>query len=103
MGSKINKNLIELKLKKIFPDYSFDMSNYTNTHSKIPVTCPKHGTSNQLVKNLLKGHGYNKCGNEKSASKQRLDFNEIISNQIKNIINIINESIIIKKFNHFKL
>jgi hypothetical protein len=80
MGSKINKNLIELKLKKIFPDYSFDMSNYTNTHSKIPVTCPKHGTSNQLVKNLLKGHGCNKCGNEKSASKQRLDFNEIISN-----------------------
>lgn len=79
MGVKIDKKVIEDRLKGIFPNYTFDLTDYTNTHCKIPVICPIHGESNQIVKNLLNGHGCNKCGESKSSDKQKLNFNDIIN------------------------
>jgi len=40
----------------VFPNYTFDMSDYKNTHCKIISTCDKGHTSLQSVKNLLNGH-----------------------------------------------
>jgi very-short-patch-repair endonuclease len=78
MPSKIDKDIVLNRLQSKFPNYIFNMELYKNTHSKIVVTCPKHGESYKLVKNLLKGHGCLKCGNEVSSNKQKLDFNEVI-------------------------
>ena len=35
MGVKISKDLIENRVKDIFPNYIFDFTDYKNTHSKI--------------------------------------------------------------------
>lgn len=78
MGVRISKDIIFSKLKILFPEYEFDMSLYNNTHSKIKITCPDHGDSYKMVKNLLKGHGCLKCGNISSSSKQRLSIVDLI-------------------------
>lgn len=78
MGVKISKDVIFNKLIEIFPEYEFDMSLYKNTSSKIKVTCPEHGDSYKMVKNILKGHGCLKCGNKSSRDKQRLSISDII-------------------------
>lgn len=78
MGVKIEKDIIYQRLKSIFPDYDFDMSEYINTHCKIPTVCNNGHKSMQIVKNLLKGHGCNNCGNFKSSDKQRSDIKDVI-------------------------
>jgi len=78
MGVKINGEIIYQKLKSRFPNYLFDMSSYTNTHCKIPVICDKGHKSNQLVKNLLSGHGCNICGTDRSSEKQKSNFSEVL-------------------------
>ena len=78
MGVKISQDLIGKRVKDIFPNYIFDFSDYKNTHSKIQVICDKNHKSQQIVKNILKGHGCNICGNHKSADKQRRDVNDVI-------------------------
>ena len=40
MGVKISKDLIENRVKDIFPNYIFDFTDYKNTHSKID--CEKY-------------------------------------------------------------
>lgn len=88
MGIKIKQNIIENRLKTIFPNYIFDFMEYKNTHSKIGVMCENGHKSEQLVKNLSKGHGCNICGNKRASDKQRRkiddvieDFNKIHSNR----------------------
>ena len=63
MGSKLSTDEIENKLKSIFPKYTFDLSNYTNTHCRVPLICDNGHKSEQIVKNLLKGHRCKKCSN----------------------------------------
>lgn len=75
MGLKISLDEIKQRLYKIFGDkYEYDFSNFKNTHSKIGVKCPIHGWSNQILKNLFKGHECNKCGDIKGASKNRKKY-----------------------------
>jgi hypothetical protein len=80
MGVKISQDLIETKVKDIFPNYIFDFSDYKNTHSKIQVICDKKHQGQQIVKNILKGHGCNICGNLENANKQRRNINDVIDN-----------------------
>jgi len=78
MGIKLSKDVVLDKLKAVFPNYTFDMSLYNDTHSKIMVTCPDHGNSYKIVKNLLKGHGCLVCGNKSSSDKQRASISNLI-------------------------
>lgn len=78
MGVKISKDLIEKKVKDVFPSYIFDFTDYKNTRSKIPVICDNGHESQQIVKNILKGHGCNICGNQRSSDKQRRNFDDVI-------------------------
>ena len=43
------------------------------------MKCPLHGWSNQILKNLFKGHGCNKCGVKRSADKQRGSLEKILN------------------------
>jgi hypothetical protein len=78
MPPKIDKSDVYKRLKIVFPNYTFDMSDYKNTHCKIISTCDKGHTSQQSVKNLLKGHGCNICGNKSSSEKQKSNFNDVL-------------------------
>jgi hypothetical protein len=78
MPSKIDKSEIYERLKSIFPNYTFDMSDYTNTHCKILTICDRGHISKQNVKNLLNGHGCNICGNKISSQKQRSNFDDVL-------------------------
>ena len=96
MGSKIKKEDILSRLVGLFPNYKFDLTNYTNTHCKIKTICDNGHESLQIVKNLLKGHGCNKCGNIRSSDKQRSDFNDVLKKfKDKHVINmtIVNSNI----------
>lgn len=78
MGVKIGKEDILKRLLTIFPNYTFDLSEYTNTHCKIKTICGDGHESYQTVKNLLKGHGCNTCGNIRSSNKQKLNFDDVL-------------------------
>jgi hypothetical protein len=78
MPSKIPKDTILYRLVEIFPEYKFDMSLYNNIYSKIKVTCPIHGDSYKITKNLLKGHGCLICGNKSSGDSQRLSKEDLL-------------------------
>ena len=79
MGVKISLDEIKNRLYKLFGDkYEYDFSNFINTHSKIGVRCPIHGWSNQILKNLFKGHGCNRCGNKTTSDKQRRELNDAL-------------------------
>lgn len=78
MGVKIRKEDILKRLLSIFPEYDFDLSEYTNTHCRIKTVCGNGHESNQIVKNLLKGHGCNTCGNIRSSNKQKSNFDDVI-------------------------
>jgi hypothetical protein len=84
MPPKIDKNEIYRKLKSIFPSYTFDMSEYTNTNCKISSTCDKGHNSLQVVKNLLNGHGCNICSSKISSEKQKSNFKDVL-NKFKEI------------------
>ncbi len=71
MGVKISKDLIENRVKDIFPNYIFDFTDYKNTHSKIDFICDKNHKNKSIVKNILKGHGCKLCVNKISSDKQR--------------------------------
>lgn len=42
--------------------YSYENINYINNHTKINITCPKHGSFYQNPNNHLQGLGCRKCG-----------------------------------------
>ena len=80
MGVRLSLEEIKNRLINIFGDkYEFDFSNFINTHSKIGVKCQRHGLNQQTLKNLLKGHGCKKCGNDMVSDKQRNNIDEVIS------------------------
>ena len=55
------------EVSSIFPNYDFSEIEYKDTHTKVKVICPNHGSFHTLPKTLLKGHGCPKCGYEKNA------------------------------------
>jgi hypothetical protein len=84
MGIKISQDVIEYKIKLLFPNYIFDFSNYKNTHSKIGVICDNNHKSEQIVKNILKGHGCKLCGNKIASDRQRKNLDDVIE-EFKNV------------------
>ena len=57
MGVKISKDLIENRVKDIFPNYIFDFTDYKNTHSKIDFICDKnHKKQDFLYRYLFFDH-----------------------------------------------
>lgn len=79
MPSKISLDEIKNRLFNIFGNlYEYKFDNFINTHSKIEVLCRKHGSSFQILKNLFKGHGCKKCGNENTADGQRKNIKDVI-------------------------
>ncbi len=84
MGVKISKDLIENRVKDIFPNYIFDFTDYKNTHSKIDFICDKNHKNKSIVKNILKGHGCKLCGNKISSDKQRKNIDDVI-NKFRNV------------------
>lgn len=53
--------------RKVHGDkYEYNDGNYVNSHTKIGITCPEHGTFYQTPTNHLNGNGCPKCKAEKS-------------------------------------
>lgn len=46
-------------------EYSYEDDNYVNSHTKIGITCPKHGIFYQTPTNHLNGNGCPKCKGER--------------------------------------
>ena len=66
------EQFIERAIKIHADSYTYDLTNFENTKSKINIYCKKHNyTFTQTVSNHLCGKGCQKCGIEK-ASKSRL-------------------------------
>lgn len=74
--SEKNRIFIE-KAKQVYGDNRFDYSktNYIDMHTKICVTCPKHGDFYVLPQNFLRGHACKKCTQERLTSNTE-DFIE---------------------------
>jgi len=79
MGLKIDLDEIKKRLEDLFGNkYKYDFSNFKNTHSKIKVECPVHGWSDQILKNLFKGHGCRKCSYSVISNKQKSEFSDVL-------------------------
>ena len=60
------------KARKVHSDkYDYSNSEYTGTHNKIEIICPKHGAFFQTATNHLSGKGCKYCGRDKISTKQR--------------------------------
>lgn len=51
---------------KIFPSYDYSKVSYKSAHTKIPVTCPEHGSFMIKPNTLLSGSGCKECGSNKA-------------------------------------
>lgn len=79
MGVKIGLDEINNRLENLFGDkYEYDFSNFNNTHSNIGVKCHLHGWSQQMLKNLFKGHGCRKCSYKVISDKQISNLEEYL-------------------------
>jgi very-short-patch-repair endonuclease len=50
--------------------YEYELQDFVNAHSKIPIRCPEHGVFRQSVAAHLKGHGCPSCA--QSGGEQRV-------------------------------
>ena len=77
---KINLRKIEIhnELKRIHPEYIFDMDSYKNVNTKIKVICPKHGEFWTFPKLLLKNTKCSLCANEENGISRKKPINEYI-------------------------
>ena len=67
------------KAKAIHGDrYDYSKVNYKNSYSKVIITCPDHGDSEQFPFDHLNGQGCPKCSYEKLSLKFRNTVNEFI-------------------------
>lgn len=74
-----NEEFIQ-RLKAIFGDkYSYEKTQYINSHTKVIVTCPIHGDFEMRSSHLLDGHGCKKCAHEKNGLDRRLTTEEFIN------------------------
>lgn len=72
MKTTPTEEFIEKAIKIHGDSYTYDLTNFENTRSKINIYCKKHHyTFLQTVSNHMQGKGCQKCGIEK-ASKSRL-------------------------------
>ena len=63
---RFNINDLIKRFKQIHGDeYRYEKVNYTNMHTNITITCPKHGDFLQTPHNHLKGAGCPECYNER--------------------------------------
>jgi ribosomal protein S8E len=60
------------------PIYTYKNTIYKNSHTKVIITCSKHGDFLQTPANHLWGYGCIKCSQENSGSSQRLTTDEFI-------------------------
>jgi len=63
--------------------YTYDISNYKNTRSKIRIICPDHGEFFQSVNSHLKGHGCTFCRNMKFSILYASNTESFIKKAIK--------------------
>lgn len=65
------------KVKRVHPTYSFT-ERYITAIKKIKTRCPRHGIFLMTPNSLLKGHGCQRCDDEKSADRIRLTHQEFL-------------------------
>ena len=58
--------------------YDYSKVNYTNSQTKVTISCPKHGDFFQRPDGHISGKGCSKCGSEIRANKTRLVKDELI-------------------------
>ena len=71
------------KLKKIHPEYEFDLTKFKNINTKIKIICPKHGEFWQTSKNSLNNTKCPKCANEFKVLKRKKPIEVFISESQK--------------------
>ena len=79
--TKIEKSKIKFfgeapKIHNNYYDYS--KAEFCGMCEKIKITCPKHGQFLQKPIKHLKGQGCNKCGEERTADRQRKTLDEFV-------------------------
>lgn len=52
--------------------FSYDKVVYQSTHTKVIITCPKHGDFTQTPAHHLKGAGCPRCAHENTSDRQNL-------------------------------
>lgn len=71
------------KSKAVHGDkYIYDKSVYTNSKTKIIITCPAHGDFEQTPSNHMYGFGCNNCAKDVVSSSRRMTFEDFISKAI---------------------
>ena len=73
---------VMLKLNDIF-NYDFPIFEYSGQKSKIKFICDKHGLQEQLLNNMLQGHGCKDCSKEKMIYDMTMVSDDIIKNCLK--------------------
>lgn len=75
----VDTNTFIEEARKIHGDkYGYSKVEYTNSHTKICIICPKHGEFYQTPSQHLKGHGCDKCARENNGRQQRVTKEEFI-------------------------
>jgi hypothetical protein len=82
--TKSLNTFIEQANKKHNRFYSYNLSKYVNTDTKLTITCPIHGNFKQSPANHLKGQGCPKCGKLKLTTSRTKSLNKFI--QESNVI-----------------
>lgn len=83
--------------------YEYNKSTYINNHTKLIITCPRHGDFIQKPNDHLCGSGCSKCGNEKKRVKKSDTKERFIEKAIKAHGNRYNYDKVIYVNNHTKI
>src|SRR5262249_33106424 len=79
-GKRLSKDLFITRSVQVH-GYKYDYSKvrYSETHSKVEIVCPEHGSFFQTPKIHMKGHGCRACGNQLKAVRSRDTLDEFLS------------------------
>lgn len=72
------EEFIEKCKKKFGGKYDYSECDFINVKTKVIITCPEHGTTEQTPKSHLKGNGCGQCAKD----KERLTLNQFIQKSI---------------------
>lgn len=81
---KFNPNEFVTRAKYIHGDtYDYSKSSYVDHDTNLTITCKKHGDFEQTPKgHLINHYGCSKCGYESSSEKNKLTYDEFISQSL---------------------
>jgi len=84
MGRKLTQTEFVEKARATHGEtYNYDLVDYKNNHTKIKITCVKHGIFMQSPRDHIVGNACKQCSLEKSSTIQRMSMNEFLQKASK--------------------